>query len=307
MHQTRQLFDGRRLANDCERIFSRPGYQQKYLPFPSLARNKRHAQRVPSDVGNGQSKFGGDTMRRSRDIRARAEASAIGRKSRRRGRNQEDDHNLTFEPNEFGVREPNSAEIRLAVFEKRANRRTHRHSTSPLYIDKLQCPASPGGQHMPGASSFNFIAPQLTHTFVIEPIQHGSGGETNRLYFSRPEYQQKYLPFPSPARNKRHAQRVPSDVGNGQSKFGGDTMRRSGDNRARAEASAIGRKSRRRGRSQEDDYNLTFDRNEFGVRKPNSAEIGLAVVEKLSNRRTDRQTPLLYIYRCALGRNGSCS
>ena len=61
MHQTRQLFETHRLANDCERIFSRPGYQQKYLSFPSVARNKRHAQRVPSDVGNGQSKFGGDT------------------------------------------------------------------------------------------------------------------------------------------------------------------------------------------------------------------------------------------------------
>ena len=40
-------------------------------------------------------------MRRSEDIRARAEASAIGRKSRRRGRSQEDDHNLIFDPNEF--------------------------------------------------------------------------------------------------------------------------------------------------------------------------------------------------------------
>ncbi len=51
-----------------------------------------------------------------------------------------------------------------------------------IYINKLQCLASPGGQHMPGASPFHFIAPQLTHTFVIEPIQHGSGGETGRLY-----------------------------------------------------------------------------------------------------------------------------
>ena len=75
-------------------------------------------------------------MRRSRDIRARAEASAIGRKSRRRGRSQEDDHYLTFGANELAVREPNSAEIRLAVFEKRSYRRTHtqtdRHThTSP--------------------------------------------------------------------------------------------------------------------------------------------------------------------------------
>ena len=77
---------------------------------------KRHDRRLPSDVRNGQSKFRGDTMRRSRDIRARAEASAISRKSRRRGRSQEDDHNLTFDQNEFGGREANSAEIRLAVF-----------------------------------------------------------------------------------------------------------------------------------------------------------------------------------------------
>ena len=35
---------------------------------------------------------------------------------------------------------------------------------------------------MRGASPFHFIAPQYTHTFVIEPIQHGSGEETGRLY-----------------------------------------------------------------------------------------------------------------------------
>ena len=58
-------------------------------------------------------------MRRSGDIREQAEASAIGGKWRRRGRSQEDDHSLTFDRNKFGVREPNSAEIRLAVFEKR--------------------------------------------------------------------------------------------------------------------------------------------------------------------------------------------
>ena len=55
-------------------------------------------------------------MRRSRDIRTRAAASAIGRKSRSRERSQEDEHNLTFDANEFGVCEPNSAEIGLAVF-----------------------------------------------------------------------------------------------------------------------------------------------------------------------------------------------
>ena len=67
-------------------------------------------------------------------------------------------------------------------------------------------------------------------------------------------------------------------------------MRRFGDIRARAESSAIGRKWRCRGRSQEDDHSLTFDRNEFGVREPNLTEIGLAVFEKRSNRRTHRQT-----------------
>ena len=69
-----------------------------------------------------------DTMRRSRDIRARVEASAIGRKSCRCGRSQEDDHNLTFDKNEFGVCKPNLAKIRLTVFEKRSYRRTHRQT-----------------------------------------------------------------------------------------------------------------------------------------------------------------------------------
>ena len=63
------------------------------------------------------------------------------------------------------------------------NANTHTDRQFELYIlDKLQRPASPGGQHMPGASPFHFIAPQLAHTFVIEPIQHLSGEETGRLY-----------------------------------------------------------------------------------------------------------------------------
>ena len=86
-------------------------------------------------------------MRRSGDIHTRGEASAIVRKWRHRGRSQEDDHSLTFDWNEFGVREPNSAEIGLAVFEKRSYGRTHGQTdrptdrqtdrqtdTSPLYI-----------------------------------------------------------------------------------------------------------------------------------------------------------------------------
>ena len=67
-------------------------------------------------------------MYRSGDICLPAEANAIGRKWRRRGRSQEDDHSLTFDANEFGVREPNSAEIGLADFEKRSNRQTHRQT-----------------------------------------------------------------------------------------------------------------------------------------------------------------------------------
>ena len=72
----------------------------------------------------------------------------------------------------------------------------------------------------------------------------------------------------------------------------------------RAEACALGGKCRRRGRSQEDDHSLTFHKNEFGVRKPNSAEIGLVVFEKRlygqTDTQTDRQTPVLYIYRYIL-------
>ena len=97
---------------------------------------KRHDLRLQSDVSNGQSKFGGDTMRRSRDIRAsgsecdRQEIASSWEKSGRRPQSH-------FDENEFGVREPNSAEIRLAVFEKRSYRRTHRQTdrqTSLLYI-----------------------------------------------------------------------------------------------------------------------------------------------------------------------------
>ena len=69
-------------------------------------------------------------MRRSADIRARAKASAIGGKWRRCGRSQEDDHSLTFDANEFGEREPNSAEIGLNVFEKRSYGRTTDRQTN---------------------------------------------------------------------------------------------------------------------------------------------------------------------------------
>ena len=187
MHQTRQLFDGRRLAKDCGRIFSRPGYQQKYLPFADVARNKQHARCIPSDVGNGQCEFGGDTIRHSEDIRARAEASAIGGRWRRRGRSQEDDHGLTFEINEFSVREPNLVEIGLAVFEKRSYGRTHRQTDRQtdrhLSFIYIQAP-------MPG------FARGTTHarcfSFPLHSAAVGSGGETGRLFIGR-DYSRKYL------------------------------------------------------------------------------------------------------------------
>ena len=76
-------------------------------------------------------------MRRYRDIRARAEAGSIGRKSRRRERSTEDDDNLTFDLCRFGVHEPNSVEIRLAVLEILSYRYTDKHTCrhlSSLYV-----------------------------------------------------------------------------------------------------------------------------------------------------------------------------
>ena len=179
MHQTRQLFDPRRLVNDCGRIFSRPGYQQKYLPFPGVARNKRHARRVPSDVGNGQSKFGGDTIRRSGDIRARAEASAIGGSGVGVGEvRKATTVSLSTLMNSACASQIRPRSDSPSLRNAPTDRQTDRHISFIYIDDKLQCPASPGGQHMPGASPFHFIAPQ----FVTEPIQHENGGETGRLY-----------------------------------------------------------------------------------------------------------------------------
>ena len=67
-------------------------------------------------------------------------------------------------------------------------------------------------------------------------------------------------------------------------------MCRSRDISAREEASANDGKSRHRGKSQEDERNLTFEYYELGVSEPHSAEISLAVYEKLYYRRTHRQT-----------------
>ena len=113
-------------------------------------------------------------MRRSGDIRARAEASAIGGKWRRRGISQEDDHGLTLKINEFGVHEPNSAEIGLAAFEKRSYGRTHRQTdrqtdrqTPLLYIY-----TSSNARLRPGDNPC-----QVLHSAAV-----GSGGETGRLF-----------------------------------------------------------------------------------------------------------------------------
>ena len=138
MHQTRQLFDGRRLANDGGRIFFQdPDISKNIFRFPAspAINDTLGAYRLTS--GTGKCKFSGDTIQRSGDIRARAEASAIGGKWRRRGKSQEDDHGLTFEISEFGVREPNSSEIGLAVFEKRSYGRTHRQTESFSLLEIL--------------------------------------------------------------------------------------------------------------------------------------------------------------------------
>ena len=88
----------RRWVNDCGRIFSRPGYEQKYLSFSDVARNKRHAQRVPSDVENWLFKFDADPIRRYGDIRVRAEVGSVERST-------EYDDSFTFDLYGFGVRE----------------------------------------------------------------------------------------------------------------------------------------------------------------------------------------------------------
>ena len=97
-------------------VFSRPGYMQKYAASFDVACNNRHAQRVPSDVRNGQFKFSGDPIHRSRDIRSRTKAG----KSCCRGRSSEDENSLTFDY-KFSVRKPNSAVIGFAVLEILSN------------------------------------------------------------------------------------------------------------------------------------------------------------------------------------------
>ena len=54
-------------------LFRNSDISKKYLSFPDVARNKRHAPCVPSDVGNRQLKFGGDQTHCYGDIGARAE------------------------------------------------------------------------------------------------------------------------------------------------------------------------------------------------------------------------------------------
>ena len=64
---------------------------QTYIPFSDVAHNKRHTPCVPSNVGNGQSKFGGDPIGRYGDICVREETGSIGRKLRHHWRSPEDD------------------------------------------------------------------------------------------------------------------------------------------------------------------------------------------------------------------------
>ena len=126
-------------------------------------------------------------------------------------------------------------------------------------------------------------------------FKHGSSSTvvdwqtTVRIFFQDPDIRKNIFCFAaSPAINDMlSAYRPTSGTGSLNSV---EIRSRSEDICGRAEASAIGRKWRRRGRSQEDDHSLTFDRNEFGVREADSAEIGLAVIEKHSNRRTHRHT-----------------
>ena len=54
-------------------VFQDPDISKNIFPFPGVACNKRHTQPVPSTVGNGQSEFGGDSIRRSGDIRTRVQ------------------------------------------------------------------------------------------------------------------------------------------------------------------------------------------------------------------------------------------
>ena len=114
------------------------------------------------------------------------------------------------------------------------------------------------------------------------------------VFFQDLDISKNIFHFPASPCNKRHAQCVPSDVGNGQSKFGGDMMRRSRDIRVRAEASAIGRKSRRRRRSQEDDHSRMNSACASQIRLRSDPPF---LRNAPTDRQTDRQTPLLYIYR----------
>ena len=140
MHQTRQLFDPRRLSKDCGRIFQNPDISKNIFRFPAspAINDTLSTYRPTSGIGSLNS---AEIQCAISEIFTceRKRVRSVG-KWRHRGRSQEDDHSLTFDPNEFGVREPNSAEIGLAVFEKRSYGRTHRQTdrqTPLLYIYRL--------------------------------------------------------------------------------------------------------------------------------------------------------------------------
>ena len=67
--------DRRKRANDCGASFKTRIYA-KNVSFSDVACNKRHAPRVPFDVGNGQFKLCADPIGRYRDIRARIETGS---------------------------------------------------------------------------------------------------------------------------------------------------------------------------------------------------------------------------------------
>ena len=71
-----------------------PGYE-KYIAFFDVASTRGHAPCSPSDVRNGQFRYGGDPTRHSIEICAQLEAGLIGKNSRHFERTSEDGDSLT--------------------------------------------------------------------------------------------------------------------------------------------------------------------------------------------------------------------
>ena len=82
MYRTWQEFDSSTWANEVEAFFQDTDNAKVSCVFRRHPL-KRQALRVSCDVRNRQFKVGGDSISRYRDIRPRAEADFIGRKSRR--------------------------------------------------------------------------------------------------------------------------------------------------------------------------------------------------------------------------------